>query len=100
LILSELATNAVIHSASSEPGGKFTITTEVRKGEYVRIETRDNGGAWTQRENCDGRPHGRDIVASLAAAHGVSGDPLAGWTAWAVIDWRGALAPREASTNG
>jgi anti-sigma regulatory factor (Ser/Thr protein kinase) len=43
LVLSELATNCVVHSASSEPGGKFTITTEICNGDYVRIEARDQG---------------------------------------------------------
>lgn len=44
LAASELATNAVLHSASSQPGGTFTITAEVSDGEHVRIAIRDQGG--------------------------------------------------------
>src|SRR5215472_5581414 len=90
LIVSELAGNAVVHSASQRRGGAFTVTTEIRHGQHVRIEVRDDGGPWRHPAHQDGRPHGLDIVARLATAHGISGDPLAGWTAWAVITWHPA----------
>jgi serine/threonine-protein kinase RsbW len=87
LILSELAANAVLHSASSQPGGTFTVTADIQPGHHVRIEVRDQGGPWTQHAHHDGRSHGLDIIATLATSHGISGDPLTGWTAWAVIAW-------------
>jgi Histidine kinase-like ATPase domain len=84
LVAAELATNCVLHSASSQPGGAFTLAAEICEGHHVRIEARDDGGPWHRRDH---RPHGLDIIAALAAIHGVSGDPLTGWTAWAVLPW-------------
>ena len=46
LCVSELATNAVLHSASRNPGGTFTVRAAVFD-DCVRIEVEDNGGAWT-----------------------------------------------------
>jgi hypothetical protein len=89
-VASELAANAVLHSASSQPGGTFTITTDIHPGDHVRIEVRDQGGPWNQAHHHDGRPHGLDIIATLATSHGASGDPLTGWTTWAILPWHGA----------
>ena len=61
LIASELATNAIIHSASR--GRTFTIRTEVHP-EHIRIEVEDHGGPW-HREPPDGRPHGLDVIEAL-----------------------------------
>ena len=44
LCLSELASNSVLHSASREAGGCFTVRAEIHHGERVRIEVRDDGG--------------------------------------------------------
>jgi hypothetical protein len=87
LCLSELATNSVIHSESGKPGGMFTVRAEIRLGEYVRIEVHDHGGPWQEREHQDGRSHGLAIVRELATNSGVGGDALAGWIAWARLDW-------------
>ncbi len=97
LAASELASNAVLHSASSQPGGTFTLTADICHGEHVRIEVRDLGGPWNQTPHHDGRPHGLDIIASLATSHGVTGDPLTGWTAWAVLAWHPAPATERTS---
>jgi anti-sigma regulatory factor (Ser/Thr protein kinase) len=48
LCVSELATNAVLHSASRNPGGTFTVRASI-SSDYVRIEVEDNGGHWDQR---------------------------------------------------
>jgi two-component sensor histidine kinase len=90
LVASELAANAVLHSASSQQGGAFTIAAEVRADQHVRIEVCDQGGPWDRRGHRDGRPHGLDIIACLATSHGVSGDPLTGWTSWAILPWHPA----------
>jgi anti-sigma regulatory factor (Ser/Thr protein kinase) len=87
LCLSELASNSVLHSASSRPGGAFTVQVDVLHGDYVRIEVRDEGGSWRERPGGDGRAHGLAIVRSLAAESGVDGDALTGWIAWARLDW-------------
>jgi anti-sigma regulatory factor (Ser/Thr protein kinase) len=44
LCISELASNSVLHSNSSKPGGTFTARAEVQHGDYVHIEVEDNGG--------------------------------------------------------
>jgi anti-sigma regulatory factor (Ser/Thr protein kinase) len=42
----ELATNAVLHSASRNPGGTFTVRASIFD-DHVRIEVEDNGAAGT-----------------------------------------------------
>ena len=49
LCLSELATNATIHSRSREPGGHFRVRAE-RHGSHVRVEVTDQGGPWEQSQ--------------------------------------------------
>lgn len=94
LCLSELAGNSVLHSASRKPGGVFTMRAEIRHGDYVRIEVRDEGGAWNKRPGPEGRAHGLAIVRTLADESGVDGDALTGWIAWARFAWPGrATAP-------
>jgi hypothetical protein len=65
----------------------------------VRIEARDHGGPWLKRDHHDDRPHGLDIVAALATSHGVSGDPLTGWTTWAILPWHPAPLTTERTTR-
>lgn len=62
LVGSELATNAILHSQSR--ARTFTVRCGTFSG-YVRIEVEDLGGPWRSRTGSD-RPHGLDIVASLA----------------------------------
>ncbi len=45
----------------------FTVYAEIRRGDYVRIEVRDDGGPWDEHPHADGRPHGLAIVRELAA---------------------------------
>jgi Histidine kinase-like ATPase domain len=100
LCLSELAGNSVLHSASRRPGGTFTVRAEVRHGDYVRIEVRDEGGPWAERPRTDGRAHGLAIVRALAAESGTDGDAVTGWIAWARLDWPGRAAAAESGTAG
>ncbi len=93
LCLSELASNSVLHSASRRPGGVFTVRAEVRPGDHVRIEVRDEGGPWAGRRGSgDGRLHGLAIVRGLAADSGTDGSALTGWIAWARLDWPSAVS--------
>ncbi len=82
LVLSELATNSVRHSASRD-GGEFTLRAEVRAG-HLRIEVEDAGGTWRGGPRDDGRPHGFDVVDAIAGPGnwGIDGD-VGGRTAWA-----------------
>jgi anti-sigma regulatory factor (Ser/Thr protein kinase) len=88
LCASELATNAVMHSESCKPGGKFTLRAEVIPGRYARIEVEDSGGPWLMSvSDTDlSRGHGLDIVNALAAEWGIDGDQRAR-TVWARLDW-------------
>ena len=78
----ELATNAVLHSASRH-GGAFTLRAEVHR-DRLRIEVEDDGGPWHGGLRDDGRPHGFDVVAAIAGAGnwGIDGDDR-GRVAWA-----------------
>jgi serine/threonine-protein kinase RsbW len=86
LCVSELATNAVLHSASRDPGGTFTVRASIF-GDCVRVEVEDNGGTWDEYPHSDSRPHGLDIVRELAADCGRDGGPLAGWVVWVRLQW-------------
>jgi serine/threonine-protein kinase RsbW len=86
LCISELATNAVPHSASRNPGGTFTVRASIFD-DQVRIEVEDSGGSWEEHPHCNSRPHGLDIVRELATDCGRDGSPLTGWVAWARLQW-------------
>jgi anti-sigma regulatory factor (Ser/Thr protein kinase) len=94
LCLSELASNAVLHSDSRKPGGTFTVRVEVHDSDYVWIEVEDNGGAWQEPTRRDGRPHGLEIIRQLTADSGKDGDSLTGWVMWAQLDWSAPAARR------
>jgi anti-sigma regulatory factor (Ser/Thr protein kinase) len=61
LIASELAANALMHSASA--GEFFTIRCEAYPT-YVWVECEDLGGPWHCAKP-DDRPHGLDIIEAL-----------------------------------
>lgn len=77
LCLSEIAANAVLHSASRRPGGTFTVrVAPVAAG--VRVEVTDEGGPWQASGDADALSgHGLDIVGRVAARWGVTGDDSA-----------------------
>jgi anti-sigma regulatory factor (Ser/Thr protein kinase) len=82
LCLSELVTNAVLHSNSARPGGQFSIRATLADGR-LRVEVTDQGGPWKQpgsRNPQGGR--GFVIVNALAHAHGMSGDGITSRTVW------------------
>ncbi len=70
LTASELATNSVLHSAST--GESFTVRCQEYPG-CVQIEVEDLGGPW-QAGQSDGRPHGLDIIEALAGPDGWEAD--------------------------
>ena len=86
LCLSELATNATLHSRSREPGGHFRVRAEVH-GSRVRVEVSDQGGPWEQTARGDGQ-HGRGllVVARLADDCGRNADAQTGWMVWFEIE--------------
>lgn len=57
LICSELSANAVMHSASGEAGGQFTVRVEAHEGDYLWIEVKDQGGSLDRtQQHRRGRP--------------------------------------------
>lgn len=83
LCLSELAANAVLHSASGQPGGRFTVRVRLGQGGRLRVEVADDGGPWAVPAGTGGQ-HGRGllIVSRLALNWGISGDDCTGRIAW------------------
>jgi anti-sigma regulatory factor (Ser/Thr protein kinase) len=84
LILSELAANAIVHSASR--GQFFTVRAELYL-DYVWVEAEDLGGLWRGRLS-DGRPHGLDVVEALTGPDGwgVETTTDGGRVVWARLD--------------
>ena len=84
LVLSELAANAILHSASC--GQFFTVRAELFP-DYVRVEAEDLGGPW-RRGQPDGRPHGLDLVEALTGPDGwgVETTTDGGRIVWARLD--------------
>jgi anti-sigma regulatory factor (Ser/Thr protein kinase) len=82
LIVSELVTNAALHSRSRY--GMLTVHSERYPG-YVWIEVKDAGGTWEPGDGDEGG-RGLAIVTALAAEWGVDGDAT-GRTVWARIEW-------------
>jgi len=71
--LSELATNAVLHSRSGRPGGTFWVRACVDGGR-VRVEVEDEGGAWEPARGGNGQSgRGLVIVSNLASRWGRDG---------------------------
>ena len=84
LIASELAANAIVHSASR--GAFFTVRAELH-ADYVWVEAEDLGGPWHCRPS-DGRPHGLDLVEALTGPDGwgVETTTDAARVVWARLD--------------
>ncbi len=73
LAMSELAANAVRHSASREPGGTFTARLQHVPGECIAGEIEDGGSTWDgDLEGSARDASGLLVVLSLASACGVA----------------------------
>jgi serine/threonine-protein kinase RsbW len=83
LCLSELVTNAVVHSKSGERAGQITVRAQLH-GSHLRVEVTDQGGPWTARPSDPAGLHGRGlaILSRLVDAWGRVGNPTVGWTVW------------------
>jgi anti-sigma regulatory factor (Ser/Thr protein kinase) len=92
LLVSEAVTNAVLHSASGETGGKVTVQYRL-DDRRLRVEVSDNGGEGGPRrrvhhiESITGR--GLELFDALSDRWGVDGGP-AGRTVWFELDLAGA----------
>ena len=86
LCVSELASNAVLHSSSRAPGGHFIIRTWISAAGRIRTEVEDCGGPWIpDTEQDEERGRGLLIVASLATRWGITGSDC-GRIAWLELD--------------
>ena len=84
ICLSELVSNAVVHSRSSQPGGTFTVRVQLAD-QRLRVEVCDQGGPWhSPGRASSGEPGGRGllIVGQLASRWGCEGHSRTGWTVW------------------
>ncbi len=93
LLTSELSTNAVTHSASGYPGGKFEVTVYIATG-WARVEVRDLGSAELpkaqHRDPYDTSEHGRglDLVEAMATKWGAEPRPDGlGRLVWFELVW-------------
>jgi anti-sigma regulatory factor (Ser/Thr protein kinase) len=99
LIVSELATNAVVHG----DGVPFTVSLEEVEGS-VRVAVHDDGGEMAAP--CLARPElvetgrGLIIVEAVSAAWGVSADASGSKSVWASVEVTGAPEPVGAPTVG
>ena len=93
LLVSEAATNAVLHSASGD-GGSFSVEYAI-SDHLLRVEVHDGGGPTGPRrrvhdiESMTGR--GLDLFDALSDRWGVDGTPN-GWTVWCELDLAGQKA--------
>ncbi|MEO3811460.1 ATP-binding protein [Sphaerisporangium sp. B11E5] len=83
LIASELATNAVEHTRTGQPGGIFTATVKHHPDGTAYIEIADQGGPIAFGIRTPAREGGRGLhlVTALTTAWGVNGD-AAGRIVW------------------
>jgi anti-sigma regulatory factor (Ser/Thr protein kinase) len=96
LIASELATNAILHSQSGQPGSTFTVRAELHPGQYAWLEVEDLGGDWAERD-LDDDEHGRGLaILAYLAGDGnwgiESGDVPGTRVVWVRLDWGGPAA--------
>jgi serine/threonine-protein kinase RsbW len=85
LIVSELATNAVLHSRS---GGRFFTVRAYLHSTWCRLEVEDGGGPWATSPRDRTRPHGLDVIQAVTGPGnwGVDGDS-SGRVVWARLSW-------------
>ncbi|MFC7650319.1 ATP-binding protein [Streptosporangium lutulentum] len=74
--MSELVTNAVLHSASGQIGGAFIVRIEVTEA-AIQLSVSDQGPALVPaRRTPDESGRGLDLVAALADAYDVIDAPI------------------------
>lgn len=86
LLTSELATNAVLHSASGLPGGSYQVLVDLG-AHTVEVTVIDQGPAPVPARRPDEEGgFGLGLVAELADAYDSRPGP-AGRTVWCRLDW-------------
>jgi serine/threonine-protein kinase RsbW len=86
LCVSELSSNAILHSSSRAPGGHFVVRAWISACGRIHVEVEDRGGPWIpDTEHDEERGRGLLIVATLATRWGITGSE-AGRIAWLEFD--------------
>ncbi|MDH2429713.1 ATP-binding protein [Sphaerisporangium sp. TRM90804] len=116
LIVGELAGNAIRHTRSGPPDGRFTVEITLTSARHeplttpatavnVLITVYDLGGGGTplstvpdRRDSCEESGRGLAIVTALADRTGHQGTPTTGHSVWAYLS--GEHDPRPARTGG
>jgi serine/threonine-protein kinase RsbW len=106
ILTSELATNAVTHTRSGRPGGRFTVEV-TWSPESARVVVGDQGSdeipaAVTNPGDQVAYPeNGRGLllVDALSASWGIAGDADARWL-WADVDWHSRGGPSLPTKEG
>ncbi|MFI9846732.1 ATP-binding protein [Nonomuraea sp. NPDC051941] len=97
LVVSELTTNAVMHSASGAPGGRFALQVEVDAAAHsVGVTCVDLGPALVAAKRGEGEGgHGLALVRELADTYEVRAEPTSR-TVCCWLDW----AEQSETANG
>ncbi|RVX39128.1 histidine kinase-like protein [Nonomuraea polychroma] len=96
LVVSELVTNAILHSASGEPGGRYALQLEVNPPAHsVGVTCIDMGPALAPAVRQEGEGgRGLTIVKKLAATYEMRAEPTSRtvccWLDWAAEQGGGA----------
>jgi serine/threonine-protein kinase RsbW len=104
LIATELATNAVTHTRSGDPGGRITVDV-TWSADCARVVVGDQGSDEvpdTPREQQPGEAEtgrGLFLVAALSAAWGLAGNTAARWV-WADVPWAAQGGPLLETASG
>lgn len=86
LLVSEMAANAIVHSASGGPDGTFTVRVRHVHGDYVDAAVRDAGSDWDgEIASAACHPHGLYLLLALADACGTVGSARSR-TVWFRLD--------------
>jgi anti-sigma regulatory factor (Ser/Thr protein kinase) len=88
LLVSELVTNAILHSRSGHPDGEFTVRATFYLDDCAWVKVIDAGGTWTPDKHNDEHGRGLAVVAGIAGNGnwGIEGD-VTSRVAWFRLDW-------------
>jgi hypothetical protein len=83
-LVSELVANAVCHSRSRQPGGRFTVRARLGHDGSLHVQVEDQGSDWDGDLSAAECPHGLYLLRTLSAACGTRpGDD--GWITWFIL---------------
>jgi serine/threonine-protein kinase RsbW len=84
LLTSELATNAVAHSATGQPDGMFIVRAGLFGPGHIYVEVEDQGSPWDGNISAAEPPHGLYLLQVLSTANGTRRGEQ-GWIGWFTI---------------